>query len=88
MLHLEWEFLREPVKHADVFLRAAAAVDLDFLAFDYSYSTSRGVVIWEANPYPFIPPLSDTLLGHTRKSAGKVEGMNAAFADGLSALLT
>ena len=39
--------------HAEL-QRARKALGLDFLAFDYSYDHEGRVVVWEANPYPYI----------------------------------
>ena len=33
---------------------ARQALDLDFVAFDYSYDRDGELVVWEANPYPYL----------------------------------
>ena len=43
-----------PVPDAAEFETAAAALDLDFVAFDYSLLADGKPIIWEANPYPFL----------------------------------
>jgi len=35
-------------------LAACKALKLDFVAFDYSYDPEGKLVVWEANPYPFL----------------------------------
>jgi hypothetical protein len=39
--------------HAD-FQRARAALELDVVAFDYGYDRDGRMVVWEANPFPWI----------------------------------
>lgn len=34
--------------------RARAAIELDYVAFDYGYDRNGQIIIWEANPYPYI----------------------------------
>jgi hypothetical protein len=36
------------------FVAASEALGLDFVAFDYSIDQAGRVVVWEANPYPFL----------------------------------
>ena len=36
------------------FVAAARAMGLDFVAFDYSFDDAGRIVVWEANPFPFI----------------------------------
>lgn len=33
---------------------ARRALGLDFVAFDYSYDRQGGLIVWEANPYPYL----------------------------------
>ena len=79
-VELETEFCTAPVEHADVFRRAGAALRLEFLAFDYASLPDGGIVIWEANPYPYIPSLSGNMLSHTRQRAGPMQRTCEAFA--------
>ncbi len=41
-------------EHPDVMRRAARALDLEFVAIDYSTFADGRVVLWEANPYFFL----------------------------------
>jgi hypothetical protein len=47
-------YLSRPDPNHELLQRARRALDLDFLAFDYSYDGSGGLVVWEANPFPLI----------------------------------
>ena len=38
----------------EVLQRARTALGLEFLAFDYGYDRGGRMVVWEANPYPYI----------------------------------
>jgi len=46
------------IHHADpnhhIFQRARKALNLDFVAFDYSYAPDGQLVVWEGNPHPII----------------------------------
>ena len=86
-LELEREFAESPVDHEDVFRRAGVALGLEFLAFDFASLPSGKIVIWEANPYPYIPPASQTLLSHSRKRSESILSTYRAFAQCLESLL-
>jgi hypothetical protein len=49
------------------FERAAAALDLDFVAFDCSRLADGKPIIWEANPYPYFQRLKAGPLGRERQ---------------------
>ncbi|WP_374446157.1 hypothetical protein [Stella sp.] len=51
----EADYLARPPPPADLFRRGRAALGLDVVAFDYGQTPDGGIVVWEANPYPFIP---------------------------------
>ncbi|HRK20744.1 MAG TPA: hypothetical protein PLX06_02995 [Fimbriimonadaceae bacterium] len=58
----ELEYLRQEDPHREAFFKAAAAMELDLLAFDYGYDREGRPVVWEANPYPSIQfGVSDTI---------------------------
>ncbi len=50
----ELTFLRQPDPNHEILQRARRALDLDFVAFDYSYDPDGQLVVWEANPHPII----------------------------------
>ncbi len=87
MLSCEKEFLDRPAEDPDLFRRASAALGLEYLAFDYATVPGEGTVIWEANPYPFLPAAGNTLLHHTRNQARNTERIYHAFASTFSDLL-
>ncbi len=43
-----------PNPHHDAFQQARKALELDFVAFDYGIEPSGSIVVWEANPFPYI----------------------------------
>jgi tetratricopeptide (TPR) repeat protein len=50
----ELAFIASPNPHHAQFQQARRELELDYVAFDYGYDRSGRVVVWEANPYPFI----------------------------------
>lgn len=47
-------YLSGPDPNHEILQRARRALELDFVAFDYSYDRNGRLVVWEANPYPFL----------------------------------
>jgi glutathione synthase/RimK-type ligase-like ATP-grasp enzyme len=43
-----------PDPNHELFQKAMRALELDYAAFDYGYDRAGHIVVWEANPYPFI----------------------------------
>ena len=50
----EVAYLEGPEPEHARFVEATRALGLDFVAFDYSLDLSGRVVVWEANPFPFL----------------------------------
>lgn len=50
----ELAYLTGPDPHDDRFRTAQRLLGLDFVSFDYGYDHAGEVVVWEANPYPYI----------------------------------
>ncbi len=50
----EYEYVTTPNPHREQFLEAREFLGLDLVAFDYSYDREGNIVVWEANPYPFV----------------------------------
>lgn len=50
----ELAYIAAPSPHHELFQHACAALQLDFVAFDYSLDATGQPVVWEANPYPFL----------------------------------
>lgn len=50
----EVAYLEGPEPEHARFVAAARALGLDFVAFDYSFDPSGRIVVWEANPFPFL----------------------------------
>jgi hypothetical protein len=50
----ELAFINNSDPNHKILQRARRALDLDFVAFDYSYDHTGQLVVWEGNPYPTI----------------------------------
>jgi len=48
----ELAYTSRPDPHAELFVRAREALELDFAAFDYGYASTGEMVVWEANIMP------------------------------------
>jgi hypothetical protein len=86
-LELESEFAETPLEQEDVFRRAGAALKLEFLAFDFASMPNGEILIWEANPYPYLPAASGTLLSSWRNSEARASDAYHAFARSFERLL-
>ena len=54
LVNEEKKYLHNFDPNHDQLLAACKALKLDFVAFDYSYDPEGKLVVWEANPYPFL----------------------------------
>ena len=50
----EKDYLNNPDPNQDQLVTAYNALELDFVAFDYSYDQNEKLVVWEVNPYPYL----------------------------------
>ena len=50
----EYEYVTTPNPHCEQFLEARRFLGLDLVGFDYSYDSEGKIVVWGANPYPFV----------------------------------
>lgn len=50
----ELAYTNDPDPNHEQLQAARKALELDFVAFDYSYDHQGKIVVWEANPYPYI----------------------------------
>jgi hypothetical protein len=48
----ELRYVTAPDPHHELFVHATRALDLDFAAWDYSYTPAGELVVWEANTQP------------------------------------
>lgn len=60
-----WSKADEP--HASTLVRAVRALDLDVAAVDYATTADGRCVLWEANPYFYMPSERDFLLAKVRR---------------------
>ena len=80
-------FWRGPPEQPDLMLRAARALDLDVVAFDYSTRADGSVVLWEANPYFSLDRWQEGVMPLDRCLEERITGFAAAYADFLEELL-
>lgn len=50
----ELTYIAEPDPHHTRFQAARRALKLDLVAFDYGYGPDGKVIVWEANPFPYV----------------------------------
>ncbi|MBF2098045.1 MAG: hypothetical protein IGQ88_06675 [Gloeomargaritaceae cyanobacterium C42_A2020_066] len=50
----ELAYIQAPDPNHSRFQAALEKLELDFVAFDYGYDKNGDVIVWEANPFPFI----------------------------------
>lgn len=62
--------------YKDVLVRAVAALGLDVAAVDYSIRPDGTPILWEANPYFWLPPGEQSVLAEERHAVDRV---NASF---------
>lgn len=79
-------FVREDVEyfyggepHHDLLTRAAAALELDFVAIDYSMLGDGSPVLWEANPHFGLPPWNANVLPRARRLEERHARLHEAF---------
>jgi hypothetical protein len=82
MLAADYDYFRGPCEAPEVLARAARALGFGYAALDYSTRADGSVVLWEANPYPFVPGPGQYALPKERQ----FEERFAAFCRGLGGL--
>lgn len=79
-------FFDSPPEAPETLIAAAQTLGLDIAAIDYATSLD-GVVLWEANPYFFLPHGSRSLLARERDAVRRVDATWDAMADALRRVL-
>ncbi len=69
-------YFESEVPYKDVLVRAVAALGLDVAAVDYSIRPDGTPILWEANPYFWLPRGEESVLSAERNA---VERVNASF---------
>ena len=86
-LRAEWEFVTGELDQPELMLRAARALGLGYLAIDYSSYADGSVVLWEANPYPWLPSWRMAMLPGERQMQARFTIVYERFASFLRSLL-
>jgi hypothetical protein len=81
-------FWRRPSAHAELMVRAVRALGLDFAAVDFSVRADGSAMLWEANPYPSLPPLAKQRVPELRHGRARMESHHRAIGDFLLGLLS
>lgn len=79
-------YWRQPCAHGDLMKKAVAALGLHAAAIDYSVRADGSVILWEANPYFFLPRLKDIMLPRHRLAEARLASYHDARADFLQDL--
>lgn len=66
-LAADYDYFHSPPEAADTMRRAVAALGIHVAAIDYATLPDGDVVLWEANPYPSLPPWHHAVLAGPRR---------------------
>lgn len=72
MIAEDRRYFEDDLLHADTLVRAVRALGLDFAAVDYSIRPDGSVILWEANPYFYLPRGEDSVLSAERDAVRRV----------------
>ena len=65
-------YFRSDLPYKDILVRSVSALGLDIAAVDYSIRPDGSPILWEANPYFYLPPGEDSVLCAERMAIGRV----------------
>lgn len=72
MIAEDQRYFEDDLLHAGALVRAVRALGLDFAAVDYSIRPDGSVILWEANPYFYLPRGEDSVLSAERDAVRRV----------------
>lgn len=72
MIAEDIRFFDADIPYKDVLVKAVAALGLDVAAVDYSILPDGSPILWEANPYFFLPPGENSVLSAERGAVRRV----------------
>lgn len=67
------DYFESDVSQANVLTDAVRSLGLDFAAVDYCIYPDGQVIVWEANPYFYLPPGTESVMSRERKAVQRVE---------------
>ena len=67
------DYFENEVSQANILIDAVRALGLDFAAVDYCIYPDGQLVVWEANPYFYLPPGTESVMSSERKAVQRVE---------------
>jgi hypothetical protein len=83
----DYAYFRGACEAPELMLRAVRALGFDFAGIDYSTCADGRVVLWEANPYQYIPGPDEYMLPVERRFEERYAALCGALADFFSRLL-
>ncbi len=85
-VELERRWIELGPEDADLFRTAVRVLGLGFAALDYATPGPGRIVLWEANPYPYLPPPDQATLSGPRRLEAEERRHHEAMAAWLSEL--
>ena len=87
MIDEDVSYFNSSIPYKDVLVRAVAALGLDVAAVDYSIRPDGTPILWEANPYFWLPRGEQSILSEERHAVERVNASIDWMASGLRAAL-
>ncbi|WP_146617192.1 hypothetical protein [Hyphomonas pacifica] len=84
MIGLDKKYFAEVPKGHEELVKAVAVMGLDFAAVDYSLRPNGSILIWEANPYFYLPDGRDSVLSAQRDAVARVNQSFDWIADNIA----
>lgn len=73
LLEADEAYFKGPVQGASELVAAVKALGLDFAAVDYSIQPDGRIIVWEANPYFWLPDGKASVLSRRRNAVARVD---------------
>jgi len=84
MIEEDKKYFAEVPKGHEELVRAVSAIGLDFAAVDYSLRPNGSILIWEANPYFYLPDGRASVLSAQRNAVARVNQSFDWIADSIT----
>lgn len=72
LVHQDLAYFAGPAAGGDIISKAVSALGLDFAAVDYAMTPDGELVIWEANPFFYLPPGTASVMAREREAVRRV----------------
>lgn len=84
LIQADLDYFERPVAHAETLRRAVRVLGLDFAAIDYSFAPDGSVILWEANPFFYLPHGRHSVMSGPRQAERRVDATYARLVSALS----